>query len=103
MRNAIICVGTMLAMLLAWPLVVGGGSSAAAAEPRGASVRLLVPPPAPALTSDTVSRATLGTRSALETCSQRYRRVVRVCTSTGCQLTATDALDICEGTGFWPE
>jgi hypothetical protein len=38
-----------------------------------------------------------------ETCTQHYARIVPACTNEGCRTRAADALDICQGTGFWPE
>jgi hypothetical protein len=106
-RNALICAGTMLAILMLWPIAFGGGSSAVAAQPRSTRVTMIVPPaPAPLPTPEEmvaaepikVSLPAPGT----ETCTTTYHRMTAQCTSDGCKLRAADGLDICQGTGFWP-
>lgn len=103
-----ICAGAMLATVLVWPMVFGGGANpavaAAPAAHHAGGETMLVPPsikPTPQPVSyDTRPASRPG---APETCSQRYARVAPVCTSEGCRNRALDALDICQGTGFWPD
>jgi hypothetical protein len=106
MRNALICVGAMLAMLLLWPFVFGAAGSAAAAQPRvraGSAVSMIVPPvPVRAVAPVAVSAPVSLPISAGETCGARHLREAAVCTDGACRLRTDDALDICEGTGFWP-
>ncbi|WP_326524129.1 hypothetical protein [Sphingomonas sp.] len=45
MRNALICVGVMLALLLLWPIAFARPDRAAAAEIGGATVTMRIPPP----------------------------------------------------------
>ena len=46
MRNALICAGVMLALLLLWPLLFGPSARAGAAEAGSATVMMAVPPSA---------------------------------------------------------
>ncbi|HWK35096.1 hypothetical protein [Sphingomonas sp.] len=120
-----ICAGVMLATVLFWPIVFGGGGNPAAAAPpashrQAAAVTMLVPPSATPLTappaatrlvrppvSGTPGSVTMVVPAprpfASETCTHRFSRAAPVCTTGQCRARAIDALDICEGTGFWPD
>ena len=112
MRNAIICAGAMLATVLVWPMAFGGGATpavaAAPAAHHAGGETMLVPPsakptPRPVSYDQTAEAAPASRPGAPETCSQRYARVAPACSSEGCRSRAVDALDICQGTGFWPD
>jgi len=110
MRNALICAGAMLAMLLLWPFVFGttGGSAANASQTAhvASTATMAIPEPAvvrPAIPPRTVSP---GPGSAVESCFRRYQRTFNACAHGGidaCRHRAIDGWDICEVTGFWPD
>ncbi|MGK6320363.1 hypothetical protein [Sphingomonas sp. DT-204] len=108
MRNAMICAGAMLATVLVWPMVFSGGANfavAAAPAPHhpGGNTMLVPPPTEPTPQPVSYDAGRVSRPGAPETCSQGYARAAPACTSEGCRNRALDALDICQGTGFWPD
>ena len=108
MRNALICAGVMLAMLLLWPLAFGaGGGSPANASPtvHAASTVSMAIPEARGTHRPVLVRATVP-GNAGGSCYRRYERAFNTCEPAGkdaCHRRAIDGWDICEATGFWPE
>lgn len=107
MRNAAICVGTMLTLLNVWPAAFGRAPAAPAIAQRGTPT-VTMPVPAPAvLRPSPFSRPLaevlpqVATRAG-ESCARRYQRTNAVCTDQSCHAAVADAADVCEATGFWP-
>jgi hypothetical protein len=107
MRNAAICVGTMLTLLTVWPAAFGRSPATPPVEQRGSpSVTMAVPAPAilrPAPLSQplTALLPRLAARPG-ESCMRRYQRTNAVCADQSCRAAVADAADVCEATGFWP-
>ena len=112
MRNALICAGTMLAMLLAWPMLFGGtAASTSAASAAGSTVTMRVPAPvavrraAQPAAPPTAPLASLPKLTNVnESCRTSLARVRQLCApaDTACGQSAEDAFDICEARGRWP-
>lgn len=100
MRNALICAGTMLALLVLWPLVFGaGGASMAAAN----TVTIPIPP---RVVKDRAAplAALPPTMPGIESCRATRSRARRACApgDAACAEAVADAFDICEAKGMWP-
>lgn len=100
MRNALICAGAMLVVLLLWPLVFGAGSAAIASDVAiraPSTATMVIPEASAAVPSPKMSKP------KAESCHQHYRRAQTSCAGGGqCEAATADAVDICEATGFWP-
>lgn len=97
MRNALICAGTMLALLLLWPVVFGGGAASSASA---STVTIPIPPrayPSSLAALPKIAQAT-------ESCAATRARAARACTpgDAACSHAVADAFDVCEAKGMWP-
>jgi len=111
MRNALICAGTMLALLLLWPILFGGtAASTASASAAGSTVSMTVPAPAKlrAPASRAIAPPPLSAlpplTSQVETCGATRVRARRLCSpdDAACAASVSDAYDICQARGLWP-
>lgn len=106
MRNAMICVSVMLAIILVWPLMfMRGGSEATNVAARAIK-------PAVAKSADTSARTIQVGLSMLippavakpESCERHLARAERKCGSdNACLLAASDKWDLCQATGAWQD
>ena len=97
MRNALICAGTMLALLLLWPIVFGGGAASSASA---STVTIPIPPriyPSSLAALPRIARVT-------ESCGATLARAKRACApgDAACAHAVADAFDVCEAKGMWP-
>ncbi|MBM3927209.1 MAG: hypothetical protein FJ335_01925 [Sphingomonadales bacterium] len=97
MRNALICAGTMLALLLLWPIMFNGGAASSAAA---STVTIPIPP----RTYPSSLAALPRIAPATETCAATRARAARACTpgDAACGHAVADAFDVCEAKGMWP-
>jgi hypothetical protein len=98
MRRAMVGITTMLVLLQVWPSVFGQRSASDISVPL-----------AHAASGNPVDQVR-GTASAWETsnppaCFAGYRRTLNACAKgdTACAAKTTNAYDLCEATGFWPQ
>lgn len=103
MRNALICISVMLALVLAWQSFFDGKAGDAADQvlakaldtkleheklkPAAVSLSMLIPPAA----------------AKPVPCDRSYARAVRECgIDASCRMAASDHYDLCQATGMWP-
>ena len=100
MRNAVLCVGAMLAMLLFWPTLFGGGSSSPA---RAAPVSSELA----GLSDDDANRVRMNVPPALHSnpsCTHRYATQIVDChKGRRCVAAVKTRRDLCEATGSWQD
>lgn len=87
-----ICASFVLALFLAWPVLVGGGGAAVnAAVPQPPSLQA-APPAAPK-----VVKASVAPTPKVESCYARYEKAYAACGNDGgCRMNAAAAWDVCE-------
>ena len=110
MRQAMICVSVMLALVQLWPVVFGhrlqATMPALAAETKLAAASPASSQSVPAVAVVPVSKALPVTGKANPIgCYQRYQIAYRACSPSdgGCRMAAADRWDLCEATGMWQE
>lgn len=103
MRNALICISVMLALVLAWQSFFDGKSGGSARQviakalhtkfeqekprPMAVSIDMLIPPAA----------------AKPVPCDRSYAKAVRACgIDASCRTAAVDHYDLCQATGMWP-
>lgn len=105
MRNAMICVSVMLALLQAWPVIFGhrGGIAPTTAPVLAAAPRVTMAV-AKASTAPKMM-PTVASAPAPKTCYQQYRAKFGQCAAGDrvCHIKIADQWDLCEATGMWPQ
>lgn len=96
-RNALICAGTMLALLLLWPVVFGGGAASSA---MAGTVTIPIPPRSYPSSLAALPRIA----PATESCAATRMRAAKACGAgnVACAHAVADAFDVCEAKGMWP-
>lgn len=104
MRNALICISVMLAVLLAWQSFFDGkgGDAAKHAIARALDTKLEREKPKPAA-GVSISMLIPPAAAKPVPCDRSYAKAVRECgLDASCRMAAADHYDLCQATGMWP-